>query len=154
LGYHPAQSLYGELTDIINSYIDAGVISAKKLEKPAVILRELTGQIKRWEPGAKQIYGWEADTVAGNITHTVLNTEFPQPLDEINSSLLRDRVWHGTLTHTTKSGERVQVQSRWEITPATEVIETNWPVTTAKKTGFFKIPSLASVAPLVGGIPL
>lgn len=114
LGFEAAQSLYGEVTDIINSYIDAGHIEQPRIAKPSTFTRALDGTIVRWDENASQFYGWSREQAVGSVSHSLLQTEFPVDLEEINETLHRNSIWEGTLVHSTRDGARIRVQSRWE----------------------------------------
>ena len=81
----------------------------------SVMVRGVDGRITMWNPGAEKSYGLSQDTVVGQVSHCLLQTEFPEPLPAINEKLLREQVWEGELIHTLPNGARVKVQSRWEL---------------------------------------
>jgi protein-histidine pros-kinase len=84
----------------------------------AIIVRETTGRILFWNQAAESLYGWTRDQAIGQLSHKLLETAFPIPLQEIEHALLKTGSWEGELRHTIKGGERVTVSSRW----ATRVI--------------------------------
>lgn len=50
-------------------------------------------------------------------SHSLLQTQFPTPLDEIERQLLSTGFWEGALVHTTRDGQRVDVSSFWATHP-------------------------------------
>ena len=74
-----------------------------------------SGEIRFWNAGAEQLYGWQRDEVLGRTPGGVLATRFPQPLAEINAELVRDGRWEGELVHTRRDGSAVVVSSRWAL---------------------------------------
>ncbi|MDQ3380367.1 MAG: hypothetical protein M3546_08590 [Actinomycetota bacterium] len=50
-------------------------------------------------------------------SHSLLRTQFPTPLDEIERQLLSTGFWEGALVHTTRDGQRVDVSSFWATHP-------------------------------------
>jgi PAS domain S-box-containing protein len=86
---------------------------ARILDLAPVLVRDLDDRILFWNSGAKQMYGWEADDALGQVTHKLLRTEFPCPLEEIKAQLLSQGDWEGELVHTTEDGSRMVAASRW-----------------------------------------
>ena len=94
----------------------------------SVMVRTMEGRINSWNRSAAELYGWETEEAIGRISHELLQTRFPKPLEEIETELVRKRRWEGKLVHTTRGGGRVVVASRWalDIEGKTEVVvETN-----------------------------
>lgn len=78
----------------------------------AIIARSFEGEVRFWNRGAELIYGWSSAEAMGQITYTLLQTEFPQPLAEVEAAVRRDGRWEGELTQTRRDGSRVTVASR------------------------------------------
>jgi len=92
--------------------------------------RSLDGAINAWNRVSAEQYGYPGSEALGRISHTLLKTEFPEPLKRINEQLREQFHWRGRLIHTTSAGRKVEVESRWGLvtfpharTP--EVIEIN-----------------------------
>jgi CDP-glucose 4,6-dehydratase len=79
--------------------------------------RNMEGVIAFWNRGAEKMYGWRKNEAIGRVSHTLLNTQFPKPLQEIETELLQKRLWVGELIHTTRSGKRLTVKSSWVLHP-------------------------------------
>ncbi len=73
------------------------------------------GEYNSWNRGAAELYGWGTEEAIGRISHELLQTRFPKPLEEIETELVRKRRWEGKLVHTTRDGGRVVVASRWAL---------------------------------------
>jgi len=53
--------------------------------------------------------------VLGKVTHQLMQTQFPAPLEEIQAELLRTGRWEGELVQTKNDGAQVAVASRWAL---------------------------------------
>ena len=83
----------------------------------SVMTRTIDGVINFWNNAAERLYGWRKEEAIGKVSHSLLQTQFPQPLEEIKSELVLNGRWEGRLVHTTRDGTRVTVQSRWTLEP-------------------------------------
>ncbi|HEY1809001.1 MAG TPA: PAS domain S-box protein [Acidobacteriaceae bacterium] len=93
-----------------------------------ILVRDHQDRIVYWNKGAERLYGWPAAEAKGRVSHDLLQTNFSEPLEEINQKLERDGLWEGELIHVTRSGLRLMVLSRWirELGVAESyVLETN-----------------------------
>jgi PAS domain S-box-containing protein len=88
------------LTDLVN------------LAPDAILLRDSINRITFWNQGAQELYGWSAPEALGRISHALLKTRFPQGKATIDAELKCTSRWEGELTHTTRTGSILQVESR------------------------------------------
>ena len=88
---------------------------ARIFDLALVLVRDLNDRILFWNTGAEQMYGWKAEEALGQVTHILLQTEFPHSLEEIKARLFADGHWKGELVHTKRDGERVVVASHWVL---------------------------------------
>jgi PAS domain S-box-containing protein len=86
-----------------------------ELAHDAILVRDLDDRIVYWNSGAERTYGWRKEEALGKITHELLHTEFPKPLEEITAEVLGNLEWEGELLHRTRNGESIVVASRWAI---------------------------------------
>jgi len=85
------------------------------LANDATIVRTIDDRITFWNRGAEKLYGWTRREVLGKPIQEILESELPQPLDEIQKQVLRDGKWQGELIHYTRDGRCITVASRWSL---------------------------------------
>ena len=108
------------------------------LTHDTVFVRDMNDVITYWNHGADELYGWKRDEAVGKITHQLMQTIFPMPLEEIMAELFRTGRWEGELVHTKKDGARAIVASRWSVQLDTRghpiaILETNNDITERKQ---------------------
>ncbi len=108
------------------------------LTHDTIFARDVHDVITYWNRGAEELYGWNKDEAIGKISHELMHTIFPAPLEEINETLLRTDRWEGELVHTKRDGVRVVAASRWSLQRDEEgnplaILETNNDVTERKR---------------------
>src|SRR5215510_1548506 len=86
-----------------------------ELVNDSIMTRSMEGVINFWNRSAEKLYGWRGEEAVGKVSHDLLKTQFPKPLVEIESELVRNGRWEGKLVHTTREGRRVVVESRWSL---------------------------------------
>ena len=101
-----------------------------------LIVRELGGVIRFWNQGAAALYGWSAAEAIGQRTYVLLRTEGVAVAVK-DAQLQRTGRWEGELTHTTRDGRRVIVESRQTATHAADghllVLEADRDITDRKQ---------------------
>jgi PAS domain S-box-containing protein len=80
-----------------------------------IFVRDRNDVITYWSRGAEELYGWKSEQVLGKVTHQLLQTVFPAPLEQITETLLGTGRWEGELLHTKRDGTQVIVASRWSL---------------------------------------
>jgi PAS domain S-box-containing protein len=85
------------------------------LAQAAVIVRDLQSRIVFWSRGAEVMFGWLSKEVLGRNTFEFLQTEFSEPLEQIEARLLLHGRWEGEAIHHKRDGARVIVASRWAL---------------------------------------
>jgi len=108
-----------------------------ELTHDAIFVRGLTGKILYWNRAAERLYGWERAEVRGKITHELLRTQAPKPIDEIVEEVLDCGFWEGELVHCCRDGRSVTVISRWALRrdaagQPLAILETNRDITSRK----------------------
>src|SRR5918912_3015147 len=95
-----------------------GQVQAQLLElaADAILVRDVgTGRIRYWNRGAEQLYGWLREEAVGQVADSLLQTQFPRPLEDIEAELMSTGRWEGELVHTTRDGRQLIVASRWAV---------------------------------------
>jgi O-methyltransferase len=90
-------------------------LSTESDSKNILMTRTIDGKINFWNHGAEQLYGWRKEEAIGKVSHNLLRTEFPEPLEKIDAILLQNGEWEGKLVHATRDGSRIVVESRWVL---------------------------------------
>jgi PAS domain S-box-containing protein len=108
------------------------------LTHDTVFVRDTSDVITYWNRGAEERYGWKREEAVGKISHQLMQTIFPAPLEEINAELLRTGRWEGELVHTKRDGTQVIVASRWSMQQDEQgrslgTLETNNDITERKR---------------------
>jgi len=109
------------------------------LTHEAVSVRDLDGVVTYWNRGAEKLYGWTRGEAVGRITHELLGTQFPAPLDDIMQLVLATGHWEGELCHVRRDSTLVFVASRWSLQNGrygepSGILEINSDVTGRKRT--------------------
>ncbi len=105
---------------------------ADALEETPTAIRNMDGTIRHWTKGMSQLYGWSVAQAVGRVSHELLDTRFPLPLDRINAALRENGRWAGQLSHRRADGARIVVMSVWLLErgrAGERVIEVNTDVT-------------------------
>jgi PAS domain S-box-containing protein len=112
---------------------------AATLDKAQVIVQRLDGTILFWNSGAESLYGWPRQEAVGRKSHELLESEFPQPLEEIQAALLEHGTWTGEFQQTCRDGSAIWVASTWALHRNAEgepmsVVKVNNDITALKRT--------------------
>ena len=108
------------------------------LTHDTIFVRDMNDVITYWNRGAEELYGWTKEEAVGKVSHQLMQTIFPAPLEEINAELLRTGRWEGELVHTKRDGTQVVVASRWSMQQDEQgrplaTLETNNDITERKR---------------------
>lgn len=83
-----------------------------ELAHDSIIVRDLENRITFWNRGAEEKYGWRREEALGQVAHSLLHTQFSEPLGAVEETLRRDHYWEGEVIHTAKNGNHIVVASR------------------------------------------
>ena len=79
------------------------------LSREAIVVRSMDGEIRYWNHGAEELYGWTRAEAVGQICHVLLQTEYPTSLEQLTEVLFRTGHWSGELVHSKRDGQRITV---------------------------------------------
>lgn len=85
------------------------------LANDTIAVLDLNGAISYWNLGAKWLYGWRKSQAIEKNIHELLQTEWPQPLEEIQKVFFEQGFWQGELVRTKEDGTKITVASRWTL---------------------------------------
>lgn len=126
LGFSTAQTVLGEIKDIIEWYQKLGLIKGPvKKSGRATVIRDQDGKIIEWDKSAEKLYGILESVAKGQRCHSILKTIFPEPLERINKHLHQEGKWSGELVQTDLKSERFFLKSTWELIENNKIRETN-----------------------------
>ncbi len=108
------------------------------LTHDTIFVRDMNDIITYWNRGAAELYGWTREEAVGRVSHQLMRTIFPAPLNEIHAQLLDSGRWDGELIHTRRDGRQVVAASRWALQRDRQgrpiaTLETNNDVTERKR---------------------
>jgi PAS domain S-box-containing protein len=108
------------------------------LSSDAIFVRDLADRVTYWNKSASELYGYSAEEAVGQVSHELLRTEFPEPLERITEQLHQENRWAGELVHKRKDGSQAVVTSRWALERDADgnrkcVLETNNDITQRKR---------------------
>ena len=128
------------------------------LASDAIIVRDLDQRLIFWSQGAARLYGWTPEEAVGAKTLDLFVREKLQVM-EAEVELLRKGLWSGQLTHKSKEGREVIVNSRWTLVrnergepQSVLVIDTDITETKKLESQFLRAQRLESIGTLASGI--
>jgi PAS domain S-box-containing protein len=66
------------------------------------------------------MYGFTADEALGALSHELFQTQFPEPIEQIEAKLLAAGRWEGELVHCKQDGSPIHVSTAWILHYNTE----------------------------------
>jgi len=85
------------------------------LTHDSIFSRGMDHAITFWNRGSEELFGWSREEALGKVSHQLLQTSFPAPLDQIMTELFRTGRWEGELVYRRRDGSRVISASRWSL---------------------------------------
>jgi two-component system, chemotaxis family, CheB/CheR fusion protein len=85
------------------------------ISSDAILVWELEGAIQYWNKGAEELYGFSSAEAVGRVSHDLLATIHRQGIPHVIEELRQMGSWRGELTHRTKRGTTLTVQSSMQV---------------------------------------
>jgi PAS domain S-box-containing protein len=109
------------------------------LTHDTIFVRDMNDVIRYWNRGAEELYGWTREEAVGRVSHNLMSTIFPAPLERILTEVRQAGRWEGELVHKKRDGSQVVVASRWSLQRGADgrpiaILETNNDITERKRT--------------------
>ena len=132
---------------------------ASLLDVAPVLVRDMDDRIVFWSAGLAKLYNFTREDAEGRVSHDLLQTKFPEPLEQIQQKLGSAGMWEGELLHRDRDGNQVVVNSQWVLARdsqgnPTRILELNVDITAKKRAEALQLRSqkLESLGTLSGGI--
>jgi len=108
------------------------------LTRDAILVRDAADRITFCNQGAAEMYGFTREEAEGRVSHDLLCTEFPEPLQQIKEQFAREGNWAGELRHICANGSRITVSTRWVAERdargnITSILESNRDISESKR---------------------
>ncbi len=89
-----------------------------EMSREPIFVWDFDAGIVEWNRGSEQLYGYSREEALGQSKNTLLQTSVPgSSFAEFKQELLDRGNWSGELTHRTKDGRQLTVESRIELVP-------------------------------------
>jgi two-component system, cell cycle sensor histidine kinase and response regulator CckA len=128
------------------------------LAHDAILARNLDDTVVYWNVGAARLYGWTAEEALGRNVNKLLQ-EDPAKAAESKRAVLQHDEWNDELTHATKNGGRVLVETHLTLVrdrqgAPTSILSINSDITARKKleAQLLRSQRVESIGTLASGI--
>jgi PAS domain S-box-containing protein len=78
----------------------------------AIFTWKIGGGITYWNRGAEILYGYPHEEAIGRRSHDLLKTRAHISMQDVEVQIAQQGSWYGELTHTTRDGQEITVESR------------------------------------------
>ena len=129
------------------------------LAADAIIVCTLEREIRYWNKGAEEVYGWKSEEAIGKRAEDLLRIDLDTCL-KCMASIVEKGDWNGQMTQMRRDGSNVIVNSRWtlgcdeETKQPKSILLINSDITETKKleSQFLRAQRLESIGTLASGI--
>lgn len=77
------------------------------------LIRDDQDRILQWSGGCASLFGYSAEQALGRSSQDLLQTQWPEPPENIRAALKQTGRWQGELTHVRKDGASIVTASLW-----------------------------------------
>ncbi|MBC7980758.1 MAG: PAS domain-containing protein [Armatimonadetes bacterium] len=126
--------------------------------RDAIFTCDLNHCISFWNKSAERLYGWSKEEIIGESVKDLLFTEDESYLNALSATMEHGE-WIGELQHVDKRGNKMTVESRWNLVRSARgkpkaILVINTDITQHKKLEqqFLRAQRLESIGTLAGGI--
>jgi PAS domain S-box-containing protein len=81
----------------------------------AIFVHRMDNRLIFWNRAAEELYGWSSDEALGQPCVELLQSDFPEPHEELVKKILSDGRWEGEVLHTRRDGKQLRILSRWAL---------------------------------------
>ena len=127
--------------------------------RDAIYVRDLGGVISYWNRSAERLYGVAAANALGRRAPDLLDESGSDAAAQAERTTLDEGEWTGELSHRTRSGQLLTVESRWTLVRDDEglpknILVVNTDITERKRVAeqFMRTQRLESIGALASGI--
>ena len=85
------------------------------LAHDAILVRSLDGSVAFWNEGCVGVYGWSREEAVGQHLRELVSCEFPIPLEDVQSELLKTNRWDGEIVRLNRDGTERRIAARWSL---------------------------------------
>ncbi len=85
------------------------------LSHDAIFVVDSADVVSFWNKGAEDLYGFTSEQAIGNVAYELIQTKFPESLEQVVNEVIDKGQWAGELRQTTSGGKELVVGSRWAL---------------------------------------
>jgi PAS domain S-box-containing protein len=96
----------------------------------SILITNAEHHVIYWNQGAEKLYGWTEQEAIGKLPSMLLETSYPESMENIERQLKESGRWHGQLVRKRKDGSTVVTESAWALDkPTGDILQTDLDVT-------------------------
>lgn len=131
-----------------------------RIAKDAILVKDLEDRILFWNPGAENLYGWNASEIIGeDAKHKLFSQMHKNAFEVAKKNTFERGEWQGELHQITKDGQEIIVSSSWTLVRDSKnypksILTVNTDITEKKllEAQFLRVQRMESIGTLASGI--